>query len=279
MKRMISGKKPACYLMGVTGLIFLLLLCAFWLERLWSQSPSYLPAVIALWQSTLFFAYLLIVCGSVCCWSMDRYRCWKGYTWYLPWAAVMTLLFTQCFLTEWLTFSDLLVMTLCFLPQPLVAGGVLSFLAYRLCPGQKKVGITHCGKPARYLIGVTGLIFLLLLFAFWLEHLWGRALDYMMMETVLWQGTLLGAYLLIACGSICCWRMCQYRCQNGFLWYLPWAVAMTLLFLLCFMSGSLSFSEWLVILLCYLPQPLAAGGVVIFLAHCLCSERKETPTR
>ena len=51
----------------------------------------------------------------------------------------MTMLFTWCFLTEWLTFTDLLIMTLVYLPQPLIAGGVMMFLLHWLCPRGKAV--------------------------------------------------------------------------------------------------------------------------------------------
>ena len=275
MKRMIHRKKPVCCLAGATGLIFLLLFLALWLERLWSGSSHSLPTVVSLWQGVLFLVYFLIVCGSVCCRSMGRTRRWSGFLRYLPWAAAMTLLFTPCLLTEWLTFSDVLLMALFYLPQPLTAGGVLIFLTHRLCPEQEGAAAAPRKQPVHDLIGVTVLISLLLLFAFWLERLGGSAFRFnMTMASMLWDVAILSAYLLIVCGSICCWSICKYRCRSGFLRYLPWAAVMTLLFLLCAFSGSPSAPGWPELILSYLPQPLIAGGMVIFLAHCLCPERE-----
>ena len=133
MKRMIHRKKPVCCLAGATGLIFLLLFLALWLERLWSGSSHSLPTVVSLWQGVLFLVYFLIVCGSVCCRSMGRTRRWSGFLRYLPWAAVMALLFLLCAFSGSPSAPGWPELILSYLPQPLAAGGVVIFLAHCLC--------------------------------------------------------------------------------------------------------------------------------------------------
>ena len=138
MNLKVHYRRPVYALTGLTALIFILLWLALLIEERWSwEFDDHITMLTMVWTGILLFVYLLILCGSVCCWSLCGHRCGRGYVLYLLWAAVMTMLFTWCFLTERLTFSNLLVMTPWYLLEQWIAGGVVMLLLHSLAPKGK----------------------------------------------------------------------------------------------------------------------------------------------